>query len=261
MKKTNLSVLTAIFLFGIILIANSESLKIKIYLYSLRSNDNEIRHNAAKKLSEYGPKILPTLINKLNDENEMTRAGSICALTYLGPEAKSAVPLLILALNDNNDEVQWRAASALGYIGKDAESAVPALIRAINNNNVRLEVVDTLGNIGPKAAPAIPVLIEVLNDSKWKNRYGRLYSSQEAAAKALGKIGPAATSAIPHLSETMNNRKGDWAVRAQSALALLEIDFNEYNDITLPFWFEAANCDNSEVRILAQAKLDNLRTK
>jgi HEAT repeat protein len=70
---------------------------------------------------------------------------------------------LIEILQDANQVIRLHAATVIGSLGDDAEPAVPALIEMLKNDDVhdrRLAAL-TLGEIGPVAEDAIPALFAV----------------------------------------------------------------------------------------------------
>ena len=155
-------------------------------------------------------KLMGTLQNELNDNNEATRLNAAYALGNIG---KSAIPTLIEALqqeskaawNRNIDRGDFTNPSQLDTIyglAAVGEPAVPALTEVLGDDTnwwARAGAAAALGCMGEPAQGAVPALIEALkDDSEWVRRN---------AADTLGNIGPSARSAVPALVEALNDNR------------------------------------------------------
>jgi HEAT repeat protein len=76
------------------------------------------------------------------------------------------IETLIENLQDPDQIVRIHAATVLGSMGEDAESAVPALVDLVTKGDIhdRKLAVLTLGEIGPAAEEAIPALFAAIED-------------------------------------------------------------------------------------------------
>ncbi|MCP4256901.1 MAG: cellulase family glycosylhydrolase [Planctomycetes bacterium] len=186
---------------------------------TLSSSDHwRQRQEAAMAIGQMGIEAkdaIPSLIERLEDEQWHVRKAAAIALTSMGAEAKPAVNSLITALDDEEWHVRKPAAQALAAIGRASRPAVPALIKALDDEewHVRKPAAEALAAIGPASKPAISQLIYALNDEEWHVR--------KPAAMALGAIGPDAKKAIPVLKEMLNDP--EWHVQEAAKDALEKI--------------------------------------
>ncbi len=194
-------------------------------LQALESGDERIGIAAAYELAACGEEVVPSVLGKLADENEMvrrhaayalsamggvavagltealmcdeavTRAEAATILGDIGLAAGSAVPALIAATKDEHEEVRCRACEALGTVSQHSPVAAPALIAALADESVAVRTAATfaLCRLGPQAAEAVAALEQVLDD---ENRYVRA-----DALYALERIGTslAKDALIKHL--------------------------------------------------------------
>jgi HEAT repeat protein len=124
--------------------------KIQNLIYSLRTEDRDVRDRAVKALQKIGDlSTVPALIEALKDKDREVRWRAALALEEIGPEAKTAMPALSEALKDEDEGVRLQAVVALGKIGPEAKIAVPALIKARKDEDegVRKYAVVTLATI------------------------------------------------------------------------------------------------------------------
>lgn len=76
------------------------------------------------------------LINKLNDESQVSRTNAADELGKIGEPAKLAVSALVKALSDDYLRVRRSAAYALGKIGPPTSTVISALKEATRNNTL-----------------------------------------------------------------------------------------------------------------------------
>jgi HEAT repeat protein len=107
--------------------------------------------HAAFALGKMGPDAVPLLIPCLADERSAVRSNAACALSIIGPDAKSAVTSLVGQLQDRDWLVRQCAAEALGKIPSEPQQAIPGLIGSLKdrNFNVRRTASSALGAIRP----------------------------------------------------------------------------------------------------------------
>lgn len=133
----------------------------------LKSDQPEVRYDAARSLKKLGPKAEPAikpLIVALEDNGDPTGAGDF---PYFGPRVHDA------------------ASDALVRIGPPAKAAVPALRTALMEKReshiiVRRESAKALGKIGAAAKPTLPDLMSLKNSDD--------ESLSDVAAEAIEKI-------------------------------------------------------------------------
>jgi len=159
------------------------------------------RSDVAKTLAEYGPSVVPSLVQALKGPKAPVRAGVAEALGHVRPKALEAVPALREAIKDPVPDVRAAAAGSIGNIGRSADKVIPSLIAALcdKEGKVRAAAADALMKMGRKAKPAVPALIVALKDS---NRWVR-----DEAALVFWCIGPDAKAAVPALIEALQERK------------------------------------------------------
>lgn len=152
-----------------------------------------------RRFADRASRIIPALIDALQDRDEESRYFTICAMEHYGFKAQSAIPTLCKHLRqDESVRVRQRAALCLLYMGPSAQSAVPFLIEAVEKDagdeehSVAATAARALGEIGPSAAAAVDVLAKLLPSNKDLDM-------RIEAALSLAKIGPAAAPAIPRL--------------------------------------------------------------
>ena len=103
---------------------------VPVLAQALRSNEREVREDAAIALGCIGEDAIPELIDALASKDAKLRALAAYALASAGPGAKSAIPALMRTLKDENEAVRTAGAHALSAVGI---SAVPALLHAIEH--------------------------------------------------------------------------------------------------------------------------------
>jgi len=78
------------------------------------------------------------LLGDLNSKDEGDRVKAVRWLQHRQGEAAKIVPALIESLQDGEVDVRWSAAIGLGYYGADAEDAIPALEQAQSDYDARV---------------------------------------------------------------------------------------------------------------------------
>jgi HEAT repeat protein len=199
--------------FGLNHFGKAAELAIPILLKQLSSDDPAYRDSAISGLgyvSEhvklYANKILPQLINLLQDPNASIRSQSAYAIGHFFSESAAvAIPNLVSALKDPDLNVQNAAAYSLRLLPVKDLKFLPAIIEAIDrdrggdNNMVGDLALVLANNFGPQSKEALPGLIKAL---KSKSSVTRL-----CATYAIGKMGKDATSAIRQLIELLGDRE------------------------------------------------------
>jgi HEAT repeat protein len=199
--------------FGLNHFGKAAELAIPILLKQLNSPNSAYRDSAISGLGHvsehvklYANKILPQLINLLQDPNASIRSQSAYAIGHFFSEsAVVAIPNLVSALKDPDLKVQNAAAYSLRLLPVKDLKFLPAIIEAIDrdrggDNNMAGDLALVLANnFGPQSKAALPGLIKAL---KSKSSVTRL-----CATYAIKKMGKVAISAVPQLIELLGDRE------------------------------------------------------
>jgi hypothetical protein len=128
-------------------------------LKALNDRNPRVREFAASalKMPDQAAVIVPALLPKLNDPDEIVRGVSLLTLVWLRPDpdtAEKIVPLITAALNDPSSFVRQDACNALRSLAPFSKPAVPALVRLLQDSdpNVRKLAADALMLIDNEAA-------------------------------------------------------------------------------------------------------------
>ena len=163
-------------------------------------------------------RVVPFLINMVDDSNERISRSAIDALGCFGSSSAEAVPILVKQL----DLSAWKAhlaAGSLGRIRHDPGLCVPALVRSIDKwPSSREWIAEALGRFGPEARDAVPSLVLLLADED--------SAVKRTAAFSLSQIGNAAESANVALEREFllaKNETFGWDVRLSTLAALCAI--------------------------------------
>lgn len=154
-------------------------------------------------ITDYGPSVVPQLVQALKRPEAPVRAAAADALGRVRPKPVDAVPVLVDAIKDSSPNVRLAAVWSLGSIRRPLDKIIPALVTALCDDKDRIREVaaESLGQMGRKSKSALPALIVALGD---KN-----YSVREKAAWAIRYIGPDARAAVPVLIEGIRNKNKD----------------------------------------------------
>lgn len=112
---------------------------------------------------------IPTLINKLRDNNAQIRVQAAYDLELIGVDAKPAFASLLVALKDPESRVRYFAALALTKLIDTQSDAGPLIVPFIDllkdpDRTVRWQAVNGLEKMGPPARAAVPALTALLSD-------------------------------------------------------------------------------------------------
>lgn len=196
-----------------------------------------------------GPRVVPKLIERLQDQDTAVRILAAQWLAKLGPEAKGALPALInLTLHDPNQDTSAAAATAIRSLDLQAAREVvsghlPALWDA--DAEVRRKACVVLGSLGPVAKPAVPSLTTMLDDTDERVR--------ERAVGALGMIGIPQTEIVAALTKALRDPASNVRYRAAAQFA-----FHVPVTVTaLPSLLELRNDPDKSVASLAEVALEH----
>ncbi len=121
-------------------------------LADLTSGDETRAEEAANRLAETGPSILPGLEPLLSSDVSDDRWW---AVRTLGQMAEPRTDWLLRALGDPSSDV--RAAAALALVSHPSGEAAPALVSALDDSDsiVAILAVNALAAIGKESVPAL----------------------------------------------------------------------------------------------------------
>ena len=104
-----------------------------------------------------GGKSTDELIGDLKSPEERDRTIAVRLLQGRKGDAAKVVPALIESLNDKEGDIRWSAAIGLGYFGEQAREAIPALEKAQHDRDARVREGATvaLSRIDPEQFPPL----------------------------------------------------------------------------------------------------------
>lgn len=128
---------------------------------SLRDGLSYVRISAAHALGQLGAKArdaIPALTTALlYDGAPRVRLEAAVAIWRIDRRSVRVLPVLMEALEDPDEVTRWVAADCLGDIGPEAAEAVPALQRALSepmrSRMIRMSIALALQRIEPTAVP------------------------------------------------------------------------------------------------------------
>jgi HEAT repeat protein len=182
-----------------------------------------VRQFAAKALARIGNakgRVVPALVERLEDESPQIRIAAIEALGNLGPAANAATGALVDVIEDQDEELLVReyAITAAARVAPTSPEVAATLTEAVADSNARIfeAAVAALGELRLRGAqPAdddVPPLIEHLQDADPGRRL--------AAARSLAELGPYARDAVAALTETLSAEESSLELRTAAATAL-----------------------------------------
>jgi HEAT repeat protein len=140
--------------------------------FAARQKDDKASIPDCDKLSNFGPAVVPLLVEMLDGYGWRAQYAALSCIRLLGPDAKDAVPAVVKLLKDDEPETRLRTAVNLC---------------AIEKNLVPVEVLADLVAIDPELT-----YYRESSSRDWE-------SIAVAAARALGDLGPDAKAALPKL--------------------------------------------------------------
>ncbi len=169
--------------------------------------------------SKVDPKILPLLVQTLNENNKDIRILGVLVLGGITAQVPEALPYILKAYEDPDKDVRAAVFGVLVRIGPKMKGVVPAILKGTKDPDpeVRLRAVLAMGRLGPGVKEVIPALLSGLEDKDPQVR--------AAALKALESFGPAAKEAVPAVAARMG--QGGPEERLAVAATLLKIDSSQ----------------------------------
>ncbi len=156
---------------------------------SLDEGDTTTYNGLTASLSEFGEASLPALdklIENAKSKDEDKVFASIYTIQHIGPKAKKAVPVLVKALDNRDINVQIWACQALAIMGDTSKSTVGRLQEMLKNGvtSARGHAAMALGNLQVSDEKTLEMLVKALDDPNQVVR--------ERAMIGLGHLGPKA---------------------------------------------------------------------
>lgn len=171
---------------------------VPLLLNDAKAKDAHLRRrvvNALGLIQSESDVVVPVLMALVDDADPGAKGTSrvgvmaVRALSWHGPQARSAVPFLLDALKARSEEKDIRNAiiHALGKIGGDHPLLVPTLLAHLDGKLelfLREAAVIALGRLGSQAKSAIPKIAALIDLEEPEARWTR-----ERAIWALGEMG------------------------------------------------------------------------
>jgi len=181
----------------------SDEQELSTLAQELRSPDANHRATARDRLAEIGRPAVPTLLNAVLDDSELTRQCATAALSAIGPATDEVVPALVQALGDDSYPVRWEAHTALRKFGASVLPELLARLESVESIKHRQHIAELIGEYRGNAVDAVPQLVALLSAPIDKPS-NEDYYFRAACTEALGKIGPVHESVIPTLIEALS---------------------------------------------------------
>lgn len=183
---------------------------------SLSNERRSVRNAAASALVEIGSSVVPALATAFASDQPVVRLKACEVARRLGVDASPLIPNLIDRLQDEDELVVRSAATALGSVRSDAHVVLPALTKLLSADSlaVRADVVSAIGEFSELAGETVVVVCKMVeNDDSAIVR--------AAAAETLGRIGGGSEQAAQSLVRAIEDVHGGVTVQAANALSQL----------------------------------------
>ncbi len=107
-----------------------------------------------------GNRIIPAIVESLNDKSHNIRGVAVCAVLVSGAQGAAVGDRIIELLGDNDALVRRLAVETIPHVGVPANKAVPRLAEMLDDDdyNVRVRAAQSLATYGTNAKVAIPRL-------------------------------------------------------------------------------------------------------
>ncbi len=181
------------------------------------------RRYAALALARIGAanrRVIPALIESLDDDKPDIRAAALEALGQIGPAAETAVGRLIATSADQGEplEVRESALAAMARIAPADAAVNKALVAAVADGNPGIykaavaALVEARARLSSGSQPGIAGLVQQLESGSEASRL--------AAARKLGEYGSFAVAAVPGLTSVLADRDNNLDLRTAAAMSL-----------------------------------------
>ena len=121
----------------------SEEEKERVYLTLLDDGVTEVRKNVAEALAwSYSPRVIPALVQLIDDSEKTIRDQAVDALCLRGREARSGLPKYVGLLGHSDGERRRQAVNLISSVKPRTKESLDLLTQALNDSDskVRSEV-------------------------------------------------------------------------------------------------------------------------
>ena len=153
-------------------------------LAKLETDDSASRKQTREEILALGPKVVPHLLERIEDPEFLVRWKVVNLLGYL-KDTRAMIPLVDRVVADSNPHVRWRGLWALAVMRQD-DAITAELRRRMEDEALRWHAAVGLSMFG--SPEAIPVLLEgISSDDAWirfeaVNGLGRSFDDQTSTA-------------------------------------------------------------------------------
>jgi HEAT repeat protein len=212
-------------------IAGSEG--VEALLRALAGAPKRLRPLLVQALGQAGPVAVPTLVQRLDDEDPAVRLIALRSLGQAGRSTTETVPALVKALQSPEAQLRREALRAIGQIAREspgaapASAAIPALTEILKSGSAEEQVLaaETLVSLKPRDEQAVSVLVETARSENLGLRRQAI-----AALGRMAELQPPRTllsnkAVIPTLAEALESPGSTF--RLEAALALARVGTGE----------------------------------
>ena len=187
----------------------------KLLIPAINSTSRTVRSEALKRLTDSRKKILPVLINRINENTDDPLTDEIRLIEYWGSDAKAAVSALVKKHNSLRNAAKEKMRKENKR--KQTRHAMngdnrPVLKLPDPDKDVRyqyLHIVYALAAIGEDAKAAMPIALEAANTRKGPNREAYNMAGTLCIERMLGQYkSPRSNSSNLRAAQLMGLRGG-----------------------------------------------------
>lgn len=185
----------------------------------LNDDDSMVKIAAMESLARVGPAAEPAFDRFAElalEANPSVRVSAVKSIRDISGNVERILPVLINALEDEEWEVRRHSAQELGEMEEVAAPAVPALLSMLRSDDDSDAARRALREINTAGDDAVPLLLEIVQDDS-AGRRARYYSLY-----LLRKMGPRAASALPILRKLHEAADGRYREYYERAITEIE---------------------------------------
>ncbi len=178
--------------------------------------DDALKKWASLTRREIDPKIMPVLVQALNEQDKDIRIMVLLVLGNISLKVPAAFPILMETLKDPDKEIRICVIGIMERIGAQNEKVVPVLLQAFQDSDkeVRARAIVALGRMGAGSKEVVPALSRGLGDGEPEVR--------SSALNAVELLGPAAKKTVPALYNLLGSEQEE--ERLRTVEVLLKVD-------------------------------------
>ena len=220
-----------------------------------------VRRYSALALARIGTtdkRVIPALIESLDDVEPDVRISAIDALGQIGPAAGAAIPKIISLSSDQREPLVVResAISGLARIAPQSKAVNEALVAAVTDGNPRiydaaiaaLVAIRSSEQSAGSDAGAVTALSQQLRSS--------IGGERVEAARQLGELGPYAAGAVQDLTDALADQGNAIELRATAATTLGLIGPDA--EAAVPELIRTLGDDSKQMRDIALVALNRI---